>query len=146
MKKGITKTRAAAFSIGEVSRRSGVNIETIRYYERLGLLPKPQRSANGRREFESEHLRRLTFIRRARAMGFSQDEVRALLVLADGGTQSCGEVRDIANVHLRSIREKIADLKKMERVLSDTVSRCKGEDAPDCPVLDALAGPGLSIA
>lgn len=146
MKKAITKTRAAAFSIGEVSRRSGVNIETIRYYERLGLLPKPQRAANGRRVFENEHLRRLTFIRRARAMGFSQDEVRALLVLADGGAQSCSEVRDIANVHLRSIREKIADLKKMERVLSDTVSQCKGEDAPDCPVLDALAESSLSIA
>jgi MerR family mercuric resistance operon transcriptional regulator len=69
----------------------GVNIETIHYYERLGLLPKP--AANGRRVFE--HLRRLTFIRRARAMGFSQDEVRALLVLADDGAQSCGEVRTL---------------------------------------------------
>ena len=140
MKKPITITRAAVFPIGEVSKRSGVNIETIRYYERLGLLPEPQRAANGRRVFEGEHLKRLIFIRRARAMGFSQDEVRALLVLADGGAKSCGEVRDIAKVHLRSIREKIADLNKMERVLSDTVSRCKGEDAPVCPVLDALAG------
>jgi MerR family mercuric resistance operon transcriptional regulator len=140
MKNPITKTRAATLPIGEVSKRSGVNIETIRYYERLGLLPKPRRSANGRRVFEGEHLKRLTFIRRARALGFSQDEVRALLVLADGGAESCGEVRDLANVHLHSIREKIADLKKMERVLSDTVSRCKGADAPACPVLDALAG------
>ncbi len=140
MKKPITKTRAKTFPIGEVSKRSGVNIETIRYYERLGLLPKPQRAANGRRVFEGAHMRRLTFIRRARALGFSQDEVRALLVLADGGAQSCSEVRDLANVHLHSIQEKIADLKKMERVLSNTVSRCKGKDAPACPVLDALAG------
>ena len=71
-------------------------------------------------------------------MGFSQDEVRALLRLADGGEKSCGEVSVIAQAHLKDIRAKISDLRKLEKVLSETVSRCMGGDAPDCPVLEAL--------
>lgn len=139
MKKPITSSRAEILAIGEVSNRTSVNIETIRYYERIGLLPPPNRQPNGRRVFDGEQVTRLTFIRRARDMGFSQDEVRTLLVLADGGSKSCEEVRDLATTHLQSIREKIAGLKKMERALADTVSKCVGKNAPACPVLEVLA-------
>ncbi len=138
MSKAITITRAAEFAIGELSRQTAVLIETIRYYERIGFLPVPQRGTNGRRTYDIEDVKRLRFIKRSRDMGFSQDEVRALLRLADGGEKSCSEVSVIAQAHLRDIRAKISDLKKLEKVLSETVSRCMDGDAPVCPVLEAL--------
>ena len=138
MSKSITITRAAEFAIGELSRQTAVFIETIRYYERIGFLPVPQRGANGRRTYNTEDVKRLRFIKRSRDMGFSQDEVRALLRLADGGATSCGEVQALAEIHLRDIRSKISDLKKLENVLAETVSQCTGPGAPACPVLDVL--------
>ena len=139
MSKAITITRAAEFSIGELSRQTAVLIETIRYYERIGFLPVPQRGTNGRRTYNTEDAKRLRFIKRSRDMGFSQDEVRALLRLADGGAKSCGEVQALAETHLRDIRSKISDLKKLENVLAETVAQCTGPGAPACPVLDVLS-------
>jgi MerR family mercuric resistance operon transcriptional regulator len=139
MSKTITITRAAQFAIGELSRQTAVLIETIRYYERIGFLPVPERGTNGRRTYNIEDVKRLRFIKRSRDMGFSQDEVRALLRLADGGARSCGEVQALAETHLRDIRSKIRDLRKMELILATTVSKCTGEGAPACPVLDALS-------
>ena len=139
MSKGITSSRLTGFPIGELSRQTGVHIETIRYYERIGFVPPPPRGADGRRAFDAEDVKRLCFIKRSRDMGFSQDEVRALLRLADGGAKSCGEVRALAETHLKDIRAKIRDLKKMEAILAVTVSKCTGEGAPACPVLDALS-------
>ena len=139
MSKGITSSRLAGFPIGELSRKTGVHIETIRYYERIGFVSPPPRGADGRRSFDAEDVKRLCFIRRSRDMGFSQDEVRALLRLADGGAKSCGEVQALAETHLKDIRAKISDLKKMEAILAVTVSKCTGEGAPACPVLDALS-------
>ncbi len=139
MSKTITITRAAEFAIGELSRQTAVLIETIRYYERIGFLPVPQRGTNGRRTYDMEDVKRLRFIKRSRDMGFSQDEVRALLRLTDGGAKSCEEVQALAEDHLRDIRSKISDLKKMEAILAVTVSKCTGEGAPACPVLDALS-------
>ena len=118
---------------------TGVPIETIRYYERIGLVSKPPRAANGRRTYGAEGVKRLRFIKRSRDMGFSQDEVRALLRLADGGATSCGEVQAIAEIHLRDIRTKISDLKKLENALAETVAQCTGAGAPACPVLDVLS-------
>ena len=138
MSKGITRARLAGFPIGELSRQTGVHIETIRYYERIGFVPPPPRGADGRRSFDAEDVKRLCFIKRSRDMGFSQDEVRALLRLADGGEKSCSEVSVIAQAHLKDIRAKISDLRKLEKVLAETVSRCMGGDAPVCPVLEAL--------
>ena len=134
----ITSSRAENLPIGELSKQSGVNIETIRYYERVKMLAPPPRTASGRRVYDSTDLRILVFIRRARELGFSLDEIRALLRLGGPEKASCREVREIAAHHLEDIRAKLGDLKKLERLLSKTVARCSGKTAPDCPVLDIL--------
>jgi MerR family transcriptional regulator, mercuric resistance operon regulatory protein len=134
----ITASRAEAFPIGELAKRSGVKIETIRYYERVKMLVPPPRTASGRRVYDPTDLRILVFIRRSRELGFSLDEIRALLKLGGLEKATCREVREIAAHRLNDIREKIDDLKKLERLLSKTVARCTGNTAPDCPVLDVL--------
>jgi len=136
--RAITAARAGNLPIGELSRRSGVNIETIRYYERIKMLPPPPRTASGRRVYDSTDLRILAFIRRSRELGFSLDDIRALLRLGGPEKASCREVREIAAHHLDHIRAKLGDLKKLERLLAKTVARCSGKTAPDCPVLDIL--------
>jgi MerR family transcriptional regulator, mercuric resistance operon regulatory protein len=130
----------AALSIGELSRRTRVNIETIRYYERINMLPAPPRSANGRRVYGLADRRTLAFIRRARELGFTLGEIRALLALSGGGArEACSEVRALAAAHLAEIRAKITDLGAMERALADAVRRCDAGEMPGCPVLDALS-------
>jgi len=136
--RAITSSRAENLPIGELSRLSSVNIETIRYYEQVKMLPPPPRTASGRRIYGSTDLRTLTFIRRSRKLGFSLDEIRALLRLGGPEKASCREVREIAAHHLEDIRAKLGDLKKLERLLAKTVARCSGNTAPDCPVLDIL--------
>lgn len=126
-----------ALQIGALSRATGVHIETIRYYEKTGLMPSPPRSEGGRRQFSDEHVIRLTFVKRCRELGFTLGEIRALLGLVDGG-YTCGEVRDITLRHQKEISEKIADLRRLDRTLRDLADNCKGGDAPDCPVIDAL--------
>ena len=134
----ITYSRTDALPIGELSRRTGVNIETIRYYERIKMLPAPPRTANGRRVYGLPDFRILAFIRRSRELGFSLEEIRTLLRLAAPGKASCGQVKEIAASHLKDIRAKIADLVKLERLLARTVARCSRNRATDCPVLDML--------
>ena len=119
-------------------RRTGCGIETIRYYERIGLLPAPPRSSGGHRLYGDAHLRRLTFVRRSRALGFTLAEVRELLGLVDGGAYTCADVRMITLDHLVEVRRKLADLKRLEAVLDDMAARCEGGRVPDCPVIDAL--------
>jgi MerR family mercuric resistance operon transcriptional regulator len=126
-------------AIGELSRQTLCNIETIRYYERIGLLPKPQRQGRYRR-YDVDDIARLKFVRRARELGFSLDEVRALLALsADNGRETCVEVRQLAAGHLADVRAKIADLRAMEHVLADAVRRCDAGEPPGCPIIDALS-------
>ena len=125
------------FPIGRLSASSGVNIETIRYYERIKLLVAPPRTPGGRRLYSEMNLRALVFIRRSRELGFSLEEIRALMRLATQGA-SCRQVRDIAIPRLADIRARLRDLRKMERVLKAAVSRCSGQDVPECPILDAL--------
>ena len=134
----VTLPRAENLPIGELSKRSGVNIETIRYYERIKMLPAPPRTANGRRVYGSHEARILAFIRRSRELGFSLDEIRALLRLGGPEKASCREVRKIAAHHLEEVRAKLSDLRKLERVLSKTVALCSGKITPNCPVLDIL--------
>jgi MerR family mercuric resistance operon transcriptional regulator len=136
--RSITDSRATDLPIGQLSRLSGVNIETIRYYERIKMLPAPPRTASGRRVYDSTHLRTLAFIRRARELGFSLDQIRALIRLGGPEKATCHEVRRIATHHLEDIRAKLGDLKKLERLLANTVAQCSGKVAPDCPVLDIL--------
>ena len=125
-------------AIGKLARQTGTNVETIRYYERLGLWAAPSRSAGGYRLYGTEHLKRLNFVRRARLLGFSIDEVRTLLRLADERKRPCAEVRVVAEAHLADVRNKIADLRAMERVLRDTVARCAEGAGSHCPLIDAL--------
>jgi MerR family mercuric resistance operon transcriptional regulator len=134
----ITAARAEELTIGELSRLTGVNIETIRYYEKIKMLPAPPRTESGRRIFGPTETRTLAFIRRARELGFALDEIRALLNLGGPGKVSCAEVRDIAAHHLDDIRAKITDLKKLEHLLASTIAKCSGDRAPDCPVIDIL--------
>lgn len=135
----ITHSRGGTFPIGELSRLTGVNIETIRYYEKIGMLPAPPRTEGGRRVYDRHHLRVLAFIRRGRELGFTLDEIKALLALGGPERAPCGEVREIATKHLDDIRAKIADLSKLERLLGQTIDRCEGGTAPECPVLDILS-------
>ena len=134
----ITASRAEGLTIGKLSELTGVNIETIRYYERIKMAAAPPRTASGRRIYGSADVRALAFLRRARELGFSLNEIRALLRLGGPEKASCREVRDIASRHLDDIRAKIGDLRKLERLLTKTVAQCTGTTAPECPVLDIL--------
>lgn len=125
------------FTSGELSRRTGVNIETIRYYERIGLMPPPPRTQGGHRAYTHDGLRTLVFIRRARELGFGIDDVRALLSLR-AATPCCMDVKSIAVRHLEAVRSKLRDLVELETVLSETITRCPGDKSSDCPVLDIL--------
>ena len=124
---------------GVLSKRTGCNIETIRYYERIGLMPQPARSAGGHRLYTEGEERRLIFVRRARELGFTLEQVRDLLRLADEPGHSCAEVERLARAHLERIRTKLADLRLMESVLDETVARCAGGTAPDCPIMEVLS-------
>ena len=130
--------RSAGIQIGELSKRTGCNIETVRYYERINLLQAPARSSGRYRLYDTADVRRLAFIRRARELGFTLDEVRALLTLSADRQETCDQVRDLAAHHLAEVRAKIADLRAMERVLADAVQRCTSGELPGCPVIDAL--------
>lgn len=123
-----------------LARRTGCNLETIRYYEKIGMLTAPPRTAAGYRVYDEDHVSRLRFILRARELGFSIDEIRGLLGLVDGGIQTCAEVKDRTERHLYDVRAKIADLKRIEKVLASTAARCSGDEVPDCPVLEILSG------
>ena len=105
-------------------------------------MPKPARSTGSYRLYTTEHLKRLTFVRRGRELGFTLDELRDLLRLVDGHAYTCVEVRTLTLGHVADIRRKIADLKRLERVMVDISSRCSGKRIPDCPIIDALFQPG----
>ena len=128
----------SAMSIGVLSGRTGCHIETIRYYERIGLLPPPPRSAGGHRVYGVDHLKRLTFIRRGRQLGFALKDVRGLLALVDGGGQTCDEVQALTLAHLDEVRLKIDDLKVLEGVLGAMAAVCEDGTVPACPVIEAL--------
>jgi len=121
-----------------LARRTGCNLETIRYYEKIGMMPEPPRTEAGYRAYDDRHVERLRFILRARELGFSLDDIRGLLALVDRGTQTCVDVKDRTERHLADVREKIAGLKRIEQVLAETAAQCSGDEVPDCPVLEAL--------
>jgi MerR family mercuric resistance operon transcriptional regulator len=134
----IRALRVDGMPIGELSRITGVHIETIRYYEKIGMLPSPPRSKSGRRVYGSSQTQTLAFIRRARELGFGIDDIRALLALAEPEHVSCAQVREIAAAHLGGVRAKIADLKRLVKILSQTIARCSDGSTPACPILDML--------
>ena len=131
-------TFSRALTIGDLSRRTGCKVETIRYYERIGVMPEPARTPGGHRQYGAGHLRRLAFIRRSRALGFTLDSVRGLLSFVDGSERTCEDVLALTQAHLAETRRKIDDLRKIERVLADMAAECVGGTVPACPIIDAL--------
>jgi len=131
-------TRKRGYAIGEMSRLADVNIETIRYYERIKIMPKPDRTEGGNRQYDFEQLKRLSFVKKCRDLGFSLDEIRALLEMVDRDDFTCGEVHAMTISHLENIRQKLADLKRLEKTLSQMAATCSKGDVPECPVLDSL--------
>ena len=127
------------FTIGELNKRTGVNSETIRYYEKIGLLPEPRRSAAGYRQYREEHVRRLKFIRRGRALGFGIEDIRALLRLADHRDGDCAEADILTAKHLKEVEQRIEELSRLRdslRALAD----CRESAVAQCRVIDTLAG------
>jgi MerR family mercuric resistance operon transcriptional regulator len=116
-----------------------VNIETIRYYERIGLLMLPRRTLGKHRVYDDGMIAQLQFIRRSRELGFSLEDIRALIGLADNRGRSCAEVKTITQQHAVAIRRKIGDLERIERALLQMVALCRGRSAPDCPILETLS-------
>ncbi len=137
-------TRSDRRGIGALSKRIGCNIETIRYYERIGLMPPATRSEGGHRLYGEAQSRRLGFIRRTRELGFTLDQIRTLLTLVDGGRYTCAQVKRITVHHLGEVRSKLADLRTIERVLKDMAAQCGAGSVPKCPVIDALFGGAAS--
>lgn len=131
--------RESGFTRGDLAQATGCNIETIRYYEKTGLLPDPPRTGAGYRIYSAAHATRLRFILRARELGFSMEDIRGLMGLEDGTAPTCAEVKERTERHLADIRAKIADLRRVERVLTETARRCSGTEVPDCAVLNALS-------
>lgn len=131
-------TNSRGYAIGEMSKRTGVNIETIRYYERIELMPKPDRTPSGNRQYNHDHLKRLSFIKTSRELGFSINEIRALLEMVDQQNLSCGVVHGLTIGHLDSVREKIKGLRKLEDALELMAAECSQGDVPDCPIIETL--------
>ena len=130
----------ADVTIGHLARTTGCKIPTIRYYEQIGLLPAPRRSAGNQRLYGTEHIARLAFIRHSRELGFSQVEIRDLLVLSDDPDQPCESVTRIAARHLEQIKERIDRLSALKTELERMIEACKGRQISDCRILETLAG------
>jgi Cu(I)-responsive transcriptional regulator len=126
-------------NIGEVAQKSGLPAKTIRYYEGIGLI-RPLRDTNGYRAFRDRDLHQLTFLARARALGFSMNDCRALLTLYEDTGRASAHVKEIAGAHLHRIDEKVAQLQSLRATLAHLVDACAGDDRPDCPILEDLGG------
>jgi len=124
---------------GKLAQLAGCNLETIRYYEKIGLLHEPDRTESGHRVYSRDDQRRLKFILRSRELGFSIEGLRGLLKLVDADDYTCGEVLDVTTQHIADIKSKIADLRKLERTLSDMSSQCAGGEVPECPIVNILS-------
>jgi MerR family mercuric resistance operon transcriptional regulator len=133
-----SNARGELLTRGQLARLTGCNIETIRYYEQIGLLPSPRRSEGGHRLYGQDLVKRLSFVRRSRGLGFTLEEIHGLLDLVDGGRYTCAQVECLAREHVHDIQRKIADLRKLKKVLETMASQCSGESVPACPIIDAL--------
>lgn len=131
--------KSGNLTIGELGRLTGTKVETIRYYERIGLLAAPERTAGNYRTYGPDHLNRLSFIRRSRDLGFSLDQVRALLDLSDDRDRPCEAIDVIAKEHLAEVDRKIADLRALRRELSSMIDQCRCGTVADCRIVEALS-------
>ncbi|THD35069.1 MAG: MerR family transcriptional regulator [Sphingomonas sp.] len=125
--------------IGELARATATRVETVRYYEQIGLLGAPARTSSNYRAYGPEHLARLSFIRRARDLGFTLDAVRELMALSDDKSQSCQAIDDIAGAHLAEVDRKIADLESMRSELAKVLSGCRQGTVAECKIIETLA-------
>ncbi len=132
-------SQQSEFYIGAVAEMTGVKIETIRYYEKAGVIRPPARGQNGYRLYSMEHVERLEFVKRCRELGFSLDHTSSLLSLADSKERTCKQVSGIAEERLNEVRAKIADLRRMEAVLKNFVKVCPRNLNPECPIISALS-------
>lgn len=128
-------------TIGHLARETATKVETIRFYEKTGLLPAPARTNGNYRAYSTSHLKRLSFIRRARDLGFSIDQIRALLGLADHRDQSCEAVDAIARQHLEAVERKIGDLEALRRELDRMIGQCRHGTVAECRILETLSPP-----
>jgi Cu(I)-responsive transcriptional regulator len=133
-------------TIGQAAKRTGLKIPTIRFYEQEGLLAPPRRAANGRRVYAEDDVRRLSFIRHSRALGFEMDDIRSLLKLADQPDRSCAAADTIARAHLATITARIAQLHRLRRELTRMVETCAGGTSADCRIIEALGDQELREA
>ncbi|WP_281501765.1 MerR family transcriptional regulator [Kordiimonas laminariae] len=129
--------------IGELAKRADTKVQTIRYYEDIGVMPKATRAANNRRLYDETHLERLTFVRHSRELGFSLDDIRNLLELSDQPDRPCEEVNAIARAHLDSVESKIASLQVLQDELRRMINHCSGGDVSDCRIIEVLANHNL---
>ncbi|MEX2614693.1 MAG: Cu(I)-responsive transcriptional regulator [Alphaproteobacteria bacterium] len=127
-------------NIGEAAKASGVPAKTIRYYESVNLIPPAQRTGSGYRTYGGDDIARLRFIQRSRSLGFSVRDVAMLLDLWGNRARASAEVKALVTSHIDEIDCKIAELRSMRQTLQDLSDRCHGDDRPDCPILDSLAG------
>lgn len=123
---------------GELAKLTNCNIETVRYYEQIGLLPNPPRMANSHRVYSDQHKLRLTFIMRCRDLGFTIADIKGLFALVDQHSYTCGEVKKLTHEHLENVQRKIADLKVLEASLNTMMAKCAGGEIPECPIVDEL--------
>lgn len=130
---------SGVLTIGDLSKATGTKVETIRYYERIGLLAAPHRTGGNYRAYAANDLGRLSFIRRARDLGFALEQVRELLGLSDQKKRSCEAVDGIARAHLASVEHKLADLKALRRELDNIIRQCGHGTIADCRIIEALA-------
>lgn len=128
---------ASPLTIGRLAEATGVHLETIRYYEKIGMLAKPARSAGGYRHYAPEHAATLNFIRRGRELGFPLETIRDLLHLNEDGA-CCEKARAVTIAHRIEVRRKIADLKRLDRALNTLIDECQPDRWPECPIMDAL--------
>jgi Cu(I)-responsive transcriptional regulator len=133
-----------SLSIGDLAKATETKVETIRYYERIGLLPEPARTSGNYRSYEGSQLARLGFIRRARELGFSIEQVRNLLSLSDQKDRSCAEVDAIAREHLMEVDAKIQSLKGLRRELDALIQQCHAGTVAECRIIDALGSQPLN--
>jgi MerR family transcriptional regulator, mercuric resistance operon regulatory protein len=134
----IHETSARRYTIGVLSAETGCNVETIRYYERIGLLPPPGRSAGGQRAYRPADAARLRFVQRARSLGFPIEEVRKLIKLADNGPTANRDTLALTEAHLSGITNRLQELGQMAETLEALIARCPGGGSPECPILAAL--------
>lgn len=137
--------RGEVLTRGALASKTGCNIETIRYYEQIGMLPPPPRSEGGHRLYGQNLIKRLNFVLRSRDLGFTLEEIRELLRMVDGRNYTCAQVDVLAQKHLQDIRRKIAALKRLKSTLETMAAQCSRGQIPECPIIDALFDPRMPL-